>query len=109
IWQAQEEVCIIVARIVYAAGSEVEEAVHVVIQKLIEHLIADVGAKLEAVIAHQLAEVVRKLDRISCLRQLSFGVVTQRKPATHTDVRQAFFCSTKIRINSIGIARRELI
>ena len=105
--QSQKEIRVAVSGVIRSAWTKVDRAVHVVIQRLVEHLVADVAAKLDAVRADDLAEVIRKLIGIPRLRQLPFKVVSQRNAPAHGDKGQTFFRSAKIRENSVSLAGRQ--
>ena len=77
-------------------GEEAEErnakvAVDVKIEQLVEHLIADIAAKLQAVIADDFAVVVAELKGIAGLRQLAVEVVADGKAAADVDEGNSFF------------------
>lgn len=53
---------------------------------MIKALIAKISAKLQAMVANDLAVVVAELKRLSCLWQLAFEIVSGDEPTGHSDV-----------------------
>src|SRR4029077_1865436 len=83
-----------------AARPKSNGAVDVEKEELIELLIAEVGSEFEAVVADDFAEIIRDLESIAGLRQLSLEVVANGNPAINRDEWQAFLAGAQSRMNA---------
>src|SRR5215813_1618106 len=101
--QAQKVIGIQIGRagVIVSARTENIFAVYVEKQFLVKFLITNITAKLEAVVADDLAEVVVELKRVAGLRKLSFEVVPEQSlRAVERDERDAFKFRPEPRMNA---------
>src|ERR1700674_613681 len=94
------------AGVVGAAGPEDILAVYVEIDLLVEFLVANIAAELEAVLAENLAVVIVELEGVPGLRQLAFEIIAEKAlGAVEGDEGHAFKFGPEAGMNSAAKSR----